>query len=232
MDAIEHENTLSNVDNEMTPLVRGTWFLHNRYVFSKYRKYIFIRSKAAIVLLFWNFAVNLTYGYFFIPSGYLQIFNHTISEIVSIIIALTFSPLAGFLADVKLGRHNTVIFSLYLMLAGILCIFIVICTIKANILYAVIFIGSFSILYLIGYSSYNANILQFGTDQLRDASSQDSALFLHWFYWFSYVSISMAQSVVVIPGRLIIINFAFVLDKLKFSLFGLILLLTIVILCV
>ena len=244
MDAIEHENTSSNsyepVDNEMTPLVRGTWFLHNRYVLSKYHKYIFIRSKAAIVLLFWNFAVNLTYGLFFISSGYLQILNHTESEILSIIIALILlsSPLAGFLADVKLGRYNTVIFSLYLMLTGTLCIFIVICTIvagKANILYAVIFICLLNILNYIGYSSYNANILQFGTDQLRDAPSQDSVLFLHWYFWFSLVSISIAQSVVVMPGHLIIINFGkniFVLDKLRFSLFGLILLLTIIILII
>ena len=233
-------NSYEPVDNEMTPLIRGTWFLHNRYVLSKYRKYIFIRSKAAIVLLFCNFAVNLTCGILFIPSGYLQIFNHTESEIISIIIALTllFSPLAGFLADVKLGHYNTVIFSLYLMLAGTLCVFIIICTIvtgKANILYAVIFIGLFTTLSLIGYSSYNANILQFGTDQLRDAPSQDSALFLRWFYWFSLVSISIVQSVFVIPGHLIIINFGkniFVLDKLKFSLLGLILLLTIVILVI
>ena len=77
------------------------------------------------MLLFWNFAVNLTCGLFFIPSGYLQIFNY-ISEIISIVMALTllFSPFAGFLADVKLGRYNTVIFSLYLMLTGTLCVFI------------------------------------------------------------------------------------------------------------
>ena len=229
-------NSYEPVNNEMTPLIRGTWFLHNRYVLSKYRKYIFIRSKAEIVLLFWNFAVNLTYGFFFIPSGYLQIFNHNISEIISIIIALTllFSPLAGFLADVKLGRYNTVIFSLYLMLTGTLCIFIVICTIvagKANILCAVV-IGLFSILFLIGYSGYNANILQFGTDQLRDAPSQDSVLFLHWYYWFSLVGISIAQGVIVIPVRINFGKSIFVLDKLRFSLFGLTLLLTIVILII
>ena len=232
-------NSYEPVDSEMTPLVRGTWFLHNRYVLSKYHKYIFIRSKAAIVLLFWNFAFNLTYGFFFVPSGYLQIFNHTISEIISIVTALTLlvSPLAGFLADVKLGRYNTVIFSLYLMLTATLCIFIVICTIvtgKANTLYAMIFIGLFTTLCLIGYSGYNANILQFGTDQLRDAPSQDSALFLHWYFWFSLVGISIAQSVFVIPGHLII-NFEkniFVLDKLKLSLLGLAFLLTIIILVI
>ena len=246
LDAIDHENMSSNsyepMDNEMTLLVRGTWFLHNRYVLSKYHKYIFISSKAAIVLLFWNLAINLTYGLFFIPSGYLQILNHAASEITSIMIALTllFSPLAGFLADVKLGRYNIAIFSLYLMLTGALCVFIVICTIvagKANILYAVIFISLFCFLYFIGYSCYNANILQFGTDQLRDAPSQDSVLFLHWYYWLSLVGISIAQSVaVIIPdGHLIIINFEksiFVIDKLRFSLFGLILILTVVILVI
>ena len=150
-------------------------------MFSKYRKYIFICSKAAIVLLFWNFAVNLTYGFFFIPSGYLQIFNHNISEILSIVIALTllFSPVAGFLADVRLSCYDTVIFSSYLMLTATLCIFILICTIvtgKANTLYAMIFIGLFTALCLIGYSGYNANILQFGTDQLCDDQLTNSVM--------------------------------------------------------
>ncbi len=38
-------------DNEMTPLVGETWFVHSKSVISKYRKKV---SKASIVILLWN----------------------------------------------------------------------------------------------------------------------------------------------------------------------------------
>ncbi len=57
-------------DNEMTPLVGGTLLVHSKSVLSKYSKKVFVTSKAAIVILLWNFAINSVYGLIFIPSGY------------------------------------------------------------------------------------------------------------------------------------------------------------------
>ncbi len=57
------------VGNEMTPLVGGTLLVHSKSVLSKYSKKVFVTSKAAIVILLWNFAINLVYGLLLVPSS-------------------------------------------------------------------------------------------------------------------------------------------------------------------
>ncbi len=71
---------------------------------------MFVTSKAAIVILLWNFAINSVYGYVFVPSGYIRLDYHAESNIISsfaIAIVFVFSPVDGFLADVKIGRYKT-----------------------------------------------------------------------------------------------------------------------------
>ena len=45
------------------------------------------------------------------------------------------------------------------------------------------------ILVLCGYVTFKANAIQFGTDQLRDASTEDSTLFIHWYVRASYADL-------------------------------------------
>ncbi len=40
----------------------------------------------------------------------------------------------------------------------------------------------------IGYMIFIANIMQFGTSQLREASLQNSVIFLCWYFWVSGIS--------------------------------------------
>ena len=75
-------------DNEMTPLVGGTWLVQSKSVLSKYSKKVFVTSKAAIVILLWNFAINLVYGLIFVPSGYKKIYDVTGSDVASFVIAI------------------------------------------------------------------------------------------------------------------------------------------------
>ncbi len=60
---------------------------------------------------------------------------------------------------------------------------------------AVTLIISLGLPYLLGYCGYNANIIQYGLDQLRDAPSQDSVVFLHWYFWFYNCSTFTTQGV-------------------------------------
>ncbi len=46
-------------DSEMTPLIGGTWLVQSKSVLSKYSKKVFVTSKAAIVILLWNFNLQL-----------------------------------------------------------------------------------------------------------------------------------------------------------------------------
>jgi len=191
--------------NEMTPLVGGrTWLVHSKSILSKYSKNVFVSSKAAIVILFWNFAINLVYGFVFVPSNYIH--YHATSYLVSfgIAILLAFSPVAGFLADVKFGRYKTVLYSMWLILAvSSLAVFgsliLLVTNNTSGELGGIIFLV-ISVLYFPGYCGYNANILQYGLDQLRDAPSQDSVLFLHWYFWFFSCGTFVSLGIYIIVG--------------------------------
>jgi hypothetical protein len=44
-----------------------------------------------------------------------------------------------------------------------------------------------------GYVAFNANVIQFGLDQLHDASTDDSVLYIHWYVWTSYLGLSLVK---------------------------------------
>ncbi len=43
-----------------------------------------------------------------------------------------------------------------------------------------------------GFVGFTANIIQFGIDQLHDLPGEDRTLFIHWYWWVYYTSISLA----------------------------------------
>lgn len=57
---------------------------------------------------------------------------------------------------------------------------------------------------IIGLSMFEANAIQFGMDQLLEASSEQLSSFIHWYYWlshvghlvFGYINLLMAMAVV------------------------------------
>ncbi len=44
-----------------------------------------------------------------------------------------------------------------------------------------------------GIVGFTANIIQFGMDQLHDSPGEDRTLFIHWYWWVYYTSISFSQ---------------------------------------
>ena len=172
-------------------------------------------NKVILLILVWQFSTGLTYNLFLQPPAYLQLLDIQTSAILACIIALLFlvlSPLAGFLADMKFGRFKVLMCSSYFMvvstslalLAGGLIGFTVH---KINyyfyILYA-LFIFSM-VPYICGRVFLLANVLQFGTDQLCDAPTHYSVLFLIAYYWCDNLSSVLTLSI-NIPGHEIIIN--------------------------
>ena len=126
-------------------------------------------------------------------------------------------PLAGCLADIRCGRYKTVInslcfifWSLFLLLvfsgfvvAGISPIIVQMLTyadtyslskkqIATFVIVGTVF-GSamvFGVLLIIcGFIAFSANVIQYGLDQLHDASTDDSVLYVHWFVWTNYVGL-------------------------------------------
>lgn len=164
-------------------------------------------SKAALLVLVWNLSIYFGLLCFFDPSLYTSIFIQLGSSSFiftglsysSSAFLLVFYPLAGCLADIRWGRHTTVVNSLYfsfwslvsILVVGGLAIIAFIPIIVYNpytlskvqtitiivlciVFGLVIFFGA--ILLLCSLVAFSANVIQFGIDQLHDAPTDDSVL--------------------------------------------------------
>ena len=107
--------TESSSNSLLSKHTEPTWIKILRYTVSK-RKSL-LCSKAIFLLLLWQFSTSLTYNSFLQPSVYLQNLHPESSAVLACLIALLFllfSPLAGFVADVKFGRFKILVCSSYL----------------------------------------------------------------------------------------------------------------------
>ena len=59
-------------------------------------------------------------------------------------------------------------------------------------------------MFVLGFSGFQSNAVQFGLDQLLDACSEELSLFLHWFVWTEYVGVFLAHLHTVLVKRSII----------------------------
>ena len=183
--------------DEDTPLLQGrtrSW-LAMRY--GNTRKCV--SSKAALLILLWSFVVGLLSGLLI----NLQVISFGQNAILGIslnagaVLITCFFPLAGILADIKYGRHKTVVTSLHIVLislcpaSAILAIIIPAklfhWPLKLVVMFSVLE-GIAVISLYVGLIGFTANVVQFGMDQLHDSPAEDSTLFIHWYVWTYYAS--------------------------------------------
>ena len=191
-------------------------------------------SKVSILILLWTFSTGLLYNLFIKPYSFLQHSYPPDSAVLAMFISSVwlFSPLAGFIADVKFGRLKILLcgsFTTLLSVCSILIEGIVLTTssysfnatgkmIMAGIVISFIFYGFGAILFL-------SNIVQFGTDQLCDAPTRYSVYFICAYYWTDSFG-QLLTAAANVPGHEIAINQHYniiAIDSLKGSLIGLLL---------
>ena len=146
---------------------------------SKFKTRCCITSKAAFLILCWSTFISIS-GSGIINSTYALANDTDILRIgmpsVFSILAFhyLFYPLAGYFADTRCGRYKTVICSLWftfclLLIATIAIISIQIISEHTTLSYKVIHMCIAIILIVAlfpNYISFNANVIQFGMDQL------------------------------------------------------------------
>ena len=99
-------------------------------------------------------------------------------------------PFTGWLADVYLGRYKIVCWSMWIMwMASMLA---TAGSVVAQLMdsHHKIFQDFSSAMFLIvaiAFRGYQANIIQFGLDQLQDASTTEITAFIRWYVW-TYIS--------------------------------------------
>ena len=106
-------------------------------------------------------------------------------------------PLIGLLADIKLTRYRMICLSCWVIFLSNLLLSILI---FSSVMYrdeltyyspltTTVFIGSIVFLAsgLLGKGTFESTVIQFGTDQMIEASSSQLRTFIHWYYWSLYV---------------------------------------------
>ena len=172
-----------------------------------------IRSKSAIVVLFWTFSALVGYNIInpiklqetvYIPQ---KVSNYKVSVVLVCIIIflgiMFISPMAGLLADIKFGRYKTLKCSSYITLTAItfLSIFYIVIIMVVRIVTPHHIPGAIFLsipLVTMGMLMTSSivlitNAINFGMDQLHDSSTQDSILFVHWYVWLNYLSVLVTK---------------------------------------
>ena len=93
---------------------------------------------------------------------------------------------AGWLADVYFERYKVLRWSIIIMWISSLLLtttFVIEKIVTFTNYYQLVFLASLGI----GYGMFQANIIQFGIDQLTDASADEIVSFINWYAW-SYIS--------------------------------------------
>ena len=178
-------------------------------------QFLCVRSKPAFIVVVWKFfeaavfspkvvahiLVLLLYG------GLPELSHFVVIVLASyaILALLTlFFPLAGFIADVYVGRFKTLFTSLWfictaslVMSAGATVASYLTKTdtqLVEGITIPFIVLGSiFGLVMAVGLAGFKANAVQFGTDQMLEAPGEELSFFIHWYVWADYVGNGLSE---------------------------------------
>ena len=181
---------------------------------TKIKKLCHKHNMAILMILLWQCANNLTYYLLLEPSYLIQkVDRHSVMYFICFEAILSlFSPLAGLLADVVYGRFKVLKRSTYILLASEILSLVVLVMISAVVdtfnytFYLLIALLGIALLgYYLGRVFFLTNIIQFGTDQIRDSPTQNSVLYIHMFFWSSNLTNMLSKTFSSLPNRELII---------------------------
>ena len=139
-----------------------------------------IRNKAAIVALLWNFC-GLSVLVFFLVSLKQLDYRYIVVFGLSVLVY----PVAGWATDVFCGKYRVLKRSIWIAwFSTLLYVVAVILADKGTLKHADVFKLVTLTVAMFATAVFFANSIQFGVDQLEDASSNDVSSFFSWFTWF------------------------------------------------
>ncbi len=140
-----------------------------------------LKNKGALIVLIWSYLVTSLFYYLAI---HVSEFDYRVRPYF---IGCCFTlPFGGWLADVYLGRYIVIRWSMWIMWTA--SVLATVSSVVAQMVNSYQHIHSFILLVLlvitsIGLGGYWANVIQFGLDQLQDASTTEITAFISWFIW-------------------------------------------------
>ena len=144
-----------------------------------------LKNKGAILVLVLNFLATTVYYYLSYKSRTQESVCLLCFQLIEAPIGLVL-PFMGWLADVYIGRYKALLGSIIIMWISAL---LLTATIVAEKIMS--FKNYYQLVPLvsmgIGYGCFQASIIQFGIDQLTDASTNEIMSFINWYAW-TYIS--------------------------------------------
>ena len=140
-------------------------------------------NKGAILVLAWNYLIVCVFYYLstYASPKELQKFQK-----IKVVWGITL-PFAGWLADVYLGWYKVIHWNIWIMwVASMLATASSVVTQLVNVTKNIALV--LHIIMAIGFGGYQANVIQFGTDQLHDASTDEITSFIIWYVWTYFSS--------------------------------------------
>ena len=140
-----------------------------------------LKNKGAIGVLIHNFLAFTMYTYLAKNQSEGKLKSYLITWSLTI-------PLLGWLADVRIGRHNLIRWSIWIMWIGIM-----LATVSSVVASFVTFDTKIITIALLtvasaGFGGHQANVIQYGLDQLQDASTDEITSFISWYVWTLFSS--------------------------------------------
>ena len=116
-------------------------------------------------------------------------YNSTAITDIVFLTMFFFYPVFGMVADVWCGRMKLMIIGTWITWVGAISVAIYVLSTQfiANQSNALL-ITILQSVQLVGTGIFQANALQFGIDQLQDASSEQYSSFMYWYIWFQEIS--------------------------------------------
>ena len=104
-------------------------------------------------------------------------------------------PVIGLLADTKLTRYRMICLSCWILFVFNAAIVPILSILLSESIVAydgkyisLIVVGcALLILAIVGKGMFESTVIQFGTDQMIEASSNQLSTFIHWYYWSLYI---------------------------------------------
>ena len=143
-----------------------------------------LKNRGALLILLWSFLVTGVFKYCEEQK------NGLVFNIQLVVCGLTL-PIAGWLADIYFGRYKVINWSMWTMwIAFILATAssVVVKLVKSYENINNYVNGALMVVGAIGLGGFQANIIQFGIDQLHDASTNEITSFIAWYVWCAYSS--------------------------------------------
>lgn len=145
-----------------------------------------VKNKGVILVLVWNFLVYNTGLYMIKNILNRHKYSNLVISLILVCVGITL-PVAGWLADVRFGRYKVICWSIWTMwltsmlLATTNVVMMLVGSYDENPLHMLTLL--FTVLNVIGWGGFQANVIQFGVDQLTDASTTEITSFLAWYNW-------------------------------------------------